>query len=145
MRRLSSLTAVALLAAAFFWASPSRAQITNAATINGSVKITTGNVYQTLLPALGAPPAIRRSLTIQNNQATGTDSCYLIIGTNQIVPGTTAIASNITIAGNTITAAQASIVLPPGVSYTRYYPYVPSDAIYGTCTTTADSIYVDTQ
>jgi hypothetical protein len=92
------------------------------------------------LGASGDPPVAH-----PNNQATGTDSCYLIIGTNQIVPGSTAVASNITIGGNTITAGQASIVLAPGISYTRYYPYVPSDAIYGTCTTTADSIYVDTQ
>jgi hypothetical protein len=38
-----------------------------------------------------------------------------------------------------------SILLLPGGSYTRYYPYVPADAIHATCTTTNDTLYIDTQ
>ena len=110
-------------------------------TTNGSIKIATGLTYQTLLAAA----ATRNSLTIQNNQASGTDICYVIVGTNQITSASTTTSTNITIAGNTVTAAQASIVLSPGQAYTRYYPFVPSDTIYVTCTTTADSVYVDTQ
>lgn len=127
--------------------SGAQAQVTDAATTNGSVKITTGLTYQTMLAALGSPPAIRRSLTIQNNQASGTDVCYLIIGASAatVIPGTTTTSSNVTVAGQTITAAQASIVLSPGQAFTRYFPYVPSDIIYGTCATTGESLYVDTQ
>lgn len=114
-------------------------------TVNGSVKITTGLTYQLVLAALPGTSTVRQSLTIENNQASGTDVCYLIIGTTQVTAGTTTTSTNITIAGQTVTAAQASIVLSPGGSYTRYFPYVPSDAIYATCTTTADSLYIDTQ
>ena len=43
-------------------------------------------------------------------------------------------------------AAQAAILLQPGQSYTRYWPFVPNDQILGTCTTSSsDSLYVDTQ
>lgn len=114
-------------------------------TTNGSVKIATGLTYQQVLPTLIGTSTVRQSLTIENNQATGSDLCYLIVGTNQIVAGTTTTSSNITIGGNTVTAAQASITLTPGGSYTRYWPFVPSDAIYATCATTGDSIYADTQ
>ena len=122
-------------------ASGARAQGGPLPTLNGSVKVATGLTYQLIL----AGSAIRNSLTIQNNQASGTDVCYIVIGTNQIVAGTTATSTNITIAGTTITAANASIVLTQGQSYTRYFPHIPSDAIYGTCTTSGDFIYVDTQ
>jgi hypothetical protein len=35
--------------------------------------------------------------------------------------------------------------LVAGGSYTRYYPYVPSDEIEGTCATTSDTLYIDFQ
>jgi hypothetical protein len=113
-------------------------------TNNTSVKITTGLTYQQILPAVPVNSGARRSVTIQNNQ-TSTDNCFLVIGTNQIVPATTTTATAITINGVSVTAAQASIVLGPGTAYQRYFPYVPSDIIYGTCATTGDSMYVDTQ
>jgi len=120
----SCLTSAAALAAALLFASPVRAQ-TNAATANGSVVIATGNTFQQVLATLGASPAIRRSLTIENNNAT--DSCWVFIGaTASATKGT-------------------SMLLLPGGSYTRYYPYVPSDNIAATCTTTSDTLYVDTQ
>lgn len=117
----ASLTAAAL----FLLTAPVSAQVTNAPTINGSVTITAGNTFQTALPALGAPPAVRRSLTVQNNNTT-TDNCWLYLG-----------------AGGATKAA--SIVLSPGGSYSRYYPFVPSDAVQVTCATTSDTMYVDTQ
>lgn len=131
----------ALLGACLF-SAPAMAQQTNAATTNGSVSVTTGNTYQTLLAAV-VYPTVRRSLTIQNNNTT--DNCLLIVGTNQVTSGTTTTSSNLTIAGNTLAASKASILLSPGQSYTRYFPYIPNDTIYATCATTGDSIYVDTQ
>lgn len=151
MQRTLALALLALLCA-----SPARAQapVTGSpvqgvaqyrGTLNGSVKITTGLTYQLVLASLIGTSTVRQSLTIQNNQSAGTDVCFLIIGTTQVTPATTTTSTNITIAGNTVTAGQASIVLSPGQAYTRYFPYVPSDAIFGTCTTTADSLYIDTQ
>lgn len=117
---LRSLALAFLLAA-----SPALAQTINAPTIDASASIAAGNTFQIVLAAVGAPPAIRRSLTIQNNNVNG-DSCW-------IYPH-----------GDSATKAK-SILLLPGGSYTRYYPYVPSDAVQATCTTTADTLYVDTQ
>lgn len=98
---------------------------TVAATTNSSAVIATGNTFQSVLAAVAAPPATRRSLTIQNNNAT--DSCWVFVGaTASATKGT-------------------SILLLPGGSYTRYSPYIPSDNIAGTCATTSDTLYVDTQ
>lgn len=105
-------------------AMPASAQTINATTTNGSVVIATGNTFQTILAALGTPPAIRRSLTIENNNST--DSCWVFIGSGAATKA-------------------LSILLLPGGSYTRYFPYVPSDAIQATCTTTSDTIYLDMQ
>lgn len=118
----------------------------NRTTLNQSVKITAGLTYQNVLPTniatnANGTPEVRNALTIQNNNAS--DSCYLIIGTVAVTPGTTTTSSNLAIAGATITAQQASILLQAGGSYQRYWPYVPSDAIYGTCATTGDSLYID--
>jgi hypothetical protein len=135
----------AILAATLSFPTQVQAQ-TPAASTNGSTKITAGLTYQQLLPILAAPPALRRSITIQNNQTSGTDVCYIIFGSNlAITAGTTTTSSSFTINGISVTAAQASIALAPQASWTRYFPEIPSDAIYGTCTTTGDSIYVDTQ
>jgi FtsP/CotA-like multicopper oxidase with cupredoxin domain len=112
-------------------------------TNNASAKIATAYTYQQLLPSVPVGSGARRSLTVQNNNAT--DTCWVIVGTTQITPATTVTNTNITIGGATVTAAQASIELLAGASYTRYYPYSPSDIIYGTCQTAGDSIYVDTQ
>jgi hypothetical protein len=117
------------------------------ATTNWSAKITTGNTLQTILPSLNPPAQSRRSLTMQNNQ-TSTDNCYVIFGANiasQITPGTTTLSSSITVNGVSVTVQQAAILLTPGLPYQRYYPFVPSDAIYGTCATTGDTLYVDSQ
>lgn len=111
-------------------------------TTPSSVKVATGLTYQTIL----ATSKTRHSLTIQNNNVGGTDTCYIIFGTGlAITSGTTTTSSNITVAGATVTAAQASITLAVGQAWTRYFPDIPFETIFGTCTTTADSIYVDVQ
>lgn len=111
---------VVLLLAAL--AAPAAAQ-TAAPTTNGSVAIAAGNTFQTVLAAVTGFTQ-RRSLTIQNNN--GTDSCWVYVGAAAATKAT-------------------SILLLPGGSYTRYYPYLPSDAIQATCTNTANTLYVDTQ
>lgn len=94
------------------------------ATVNGSVVITAGNTFQQVLAALTGNNR-RNSITIQNNNAT--DSCWVFVGaTASATKGT-------------------SILLLAGASYTRYYPYIPSDNIAATCATTSDTLYVDTQ
>jgi hypothetical protein len=97
---------------------------TVAQTTNASVTITTASVFQQVLASVLLTSS-RRSLTIQNNQ-TSTDNCWIFLG------------------AGTATKA-ASILLAPGQSYTRYYPYIPNDEIQATCATAADSLYVDFQ
>lgn len=117
--RAALLGLVALCAA-----EPVCAQTVQAVTVNGSIVIATGNTFQTALAAV-VSPAIRRSLTIQNNNLT--DNCWIFIGA-------------------TVSATKGtSIFLTPGGSYTRYYPYLPSDNIAATCATTSSTLYVDTQ
>lgn len=145
MKRLVALAAQSswIVAALLALASPAAAQnVTNAASVNGSVSITTGNTYQTILAAVGLPPAQHRSLTIENNNAS--DSCE-IEPTGLVAAGSTTATSVTPPGGSAITAAKASILLLAGGSYTRYYPYIPSGAIVGTCATAGDSLYVDTQ
>ena len=89
-------------------------------TLNLSVVIATGNTFQTVLAA----GVNKRSLQIQNNNTT--DACWIFIGSGSATKGT-------------------SILLNAGGSYTRYYPFVPSDAIQATCATTSDTLYVDVQ
>ena len=117
MKRLA-----ALLLAICLGATPALAQ-TVAATTNSSATITAGNTFQTVLAAVTST-GDRRSLTIQDNNAT--DSCWLFIGGGSATKGT-------------------SILLLAGGSYTRYYPYIPNDAIQATCATTSDTLYVDFQ
>lgn len=122
MKRL--LASVALLLAGF----PAFGQEhpINLPTVNGSITISNGNAFQQVLAAVNAGQANRRSVTIQNNN-TNNDNCWVFIGA-------TASATKAT-----------SILLAPGGSFQRYYPYVPSDVIAATCATTSDTLYVDTQ
>jgi hypothetical protein len=96
---------------------------TVAATTNSSATITTGGTFQMVLNAVTQTNQ-RRSLTINNNNAT--DSCWVYVGSGSPTKAN-------------------SILLLAGGAYTRYYPYVPSDAIQATCATSADTLYVDTQ
>lgn len=95
-------------------------------TVNGSVTIVTGGTFQQVLASVPPGSISRRSITIQNNNITGTDNCWVFIG-------------------NTTATVGKSILLMPGGSYQRYFPYVPSDVIQATCATTSDTLYVETQ
>jgi hypothetical protein len=117
--------------------------LTNTASVTPvPVKITSGLTYQSILAS--AASNNRHAITIQNNNAT--DSCYIIIvgQASPFLVGDTTSTTH-TIGGVSLTGAQASILLLAGGSYTRFFPYIPPDQILGTCTTTGDSIYVDTQ
>lgn len=100
-----------------------------AVTKNASIIITAGNTYQIALSVL-IPGQARRSLTIQNNNYSGTDGCWLQFGVG-------------------VTAANAtkarSVYLAVGQAFTRYFPYVPSDEIEATCATSSDTLYIDIQ
>jgi hypothetical protein len=111
-----------LLAAACFVLIATQADAQTAIpTTNASITITTGNSFQNLFATIGRG---RHSLTIQNNNAS--DSCWIFIGSG--------------------TASKAtSVLLLAGQSYTRYYPFIPSDVIQATCATSSDTLYADTQ
>lgn len=98
------------------------------ATVNASVTITTGNTFQQALASVvGSGTTERNSLTIQNNQATGSDLCWVYFGA-------------------TASATKAlSLVLSVGTRYRWDWPYVPADAVQVTCATTSDTVYVDYQ
>lgn len=105
----------------------------NRSTLNSSITITTGGTFQTVLPSNLGSTTVRQALTIQNNNANPTceaasncDYCWVFLGSGSATEGT-------------------SIELAAGQAYTRYWPFVPSDAIQATCTSTSDTLYVDTQ
>ena len=135
----------AFCAVLFAWLLISHAsaqQVATIPTIASPILITAGLTYQQVLSAVSLNN--RHSITIQNNNTT--DNCELIVvgvGSPWLVGDTTTTAR--TINSVSFTALKASIVLTPGQSYTRYYPFIPSDQILGTCATTGDSLYVDTQ
>lgn len=116
--------------------------VARAQTIKANVpfplSITAGGTYQLLIPGGG-----KLSIEIQNNNTTATDYCYLLIGGPWVAGDT--LASTRTVNSVSLTAAKASVLLGPGQSYTRYYPYIPGDQILATCTSTGDSIYAGTQ
>ena len=98
----------------------------NRSTKNVSVVIASSGTFQTVLTSILGTSVVRQALTIENNNLTY--NCYLFIGTG------------------TPTAA-TSILLLPGGSYTRYWPYVPSDAFQATCSSAAEpaTLYIDVQ
>jgi|SRR6516162_10758911 hypothetical protein len=128
MKRFAWIVGLSLLA----WGAKAQPYVppVNTPTTNSSVTITTGSTFQTILTAVPTPGPTgagqRHSLTIQNNNVTA-DNCWIFIGATGSATKPT------------------SILLPQGASYTRYFPFIPSDNIAGTCATTGDSIYVDTQ
>jgi hypothetical protein len=97
---------------------------TNRSTLNSSVVITTGGTFQTVLTSVLGTSTQRQALTIENNNAT--DSCNLFIGSGTASTG-------------------KAILLLAGGSYTRYWPYVPSDAFQATCASNSDTLYIDVQ
>jgi hypothetical protein len=120
-----------------------RGQAQTLPSTNSSVIITTGLTYQLLLAA----STTRHSLTIENNQTSGTDLCYILYGSNvTVVAGTTTTSSTSIVTGaSSLTAAQVSITIGPQQAFTRYWPNIPQEAIYVTCATTSDSLYADVQ
>jgi hypothetical protein len=136
-------TILAGLCFALLFAAPSFAQQTaTSGTIASPAIIATGLTFQQVLASVQSNN--RHSLTIENNNAT--DNCNIIlvgVGSPWLVGDTT--STTHTINGVSFTGAKASILLLPGGSYTRYYPFIPPEQILGTCTTTGDSLYVDTQ
>lgn len=135
MNMIRHLCVLLLLA---LWSSSALAQ-SAMPTDNQSVSVATGLTYQSIQLANG----VRRAVTIQNNNTTSTENCWINIDGTVAAGATT--ATSVTVKGASITAAKASILLTPGQAYTRYYPYVPNGPIVGTCTTTGDSIYADIQ
>jgi hypothetical protein len=117
------IIAIALVLASPAYAvtgQPVSGAIVGLSTVNAAVVITTGNTFQTVL----AGTITRQALTIENNNAS--DSCWVYIGSGS--------------------ATEAkSILLLAGGSYTRYWPFVPSDAIQATCATSSDTLYIDYQ
>lgn len=97
----------------------------NRSTVNHSVVITTGNTFQTVLASNFNTTTQRQSLTIQNNN-TAAHNCWVFLGSGAATEA-------------------SSILLTPGGSYQRYWPFVPSDAVQATCENDSDTLYVDTQ
>ena len=104
--------------------TPMSGAVVNRSTLNVSVVITTGGTFQTVLNSIQGTSTQRKALTIENNNAT--DNCNLFIGAGSASAG-------------------VSILLLPGGSYTRYWPYVPSDTFQATCASNSDTLYIDVQ
>jgi hypothetical protein len=128
---LFGLAGAAFAVAAAFAQAPSSGsgstisgEAINRSTVNVPVVITTGATFQTILASNFGTLTPRQSLTIENNNAS--DNCWLYIG-----------------AGTPTKAL--SMLLKTGGSYTRYWPFVPSDAIQATCDNTNDTMYLDYQ
>jgi hypothetical protein len=85
------------------------------------VTISAGNKFQQIVPTNNTGTD-RRTLTIQNNASNG-DNCWVYVGSDR-------------------PSKDGSIVLAPGKSYDRYWPFVPSDAIQATCASSSDNLYV---
>lgn len=144
MKRL--LATSAILAAML---APAHAQV-NFNTLNSSTIITLGGTFQLLLAA-GIP---ERSVTIQNNNATdtntnsgGSDICRVEISGAVAVGDTLTTAK--TINGVSTTAGKISIALGPLGSFGRYavtlQAGIPHGPVVVTCQTTGDSVYADSQ
>ena len=128
IRTLTTLGALCLSSVAFGQGGPQNpvnGQALVLETTNASVIITTGTVYQQLLPSVAGAKKQRQSLTIENNNVNG-DNCWVFIGSGTPTMGN-------------------SILLTQGGAYQRYWPYTPSDVIQVTCATDSDTLYVDYQ
>ena len=86
------------------------------------VTIATGNKFQPIVPSNNSGTD-RRALTIQNNANNG-DNCWVYVGSDKA-------------------SKDGSVVLAPGKSYDRYWPFVPSDTIQATCASSSDNLYVE--
>jgi len=86
------------------------------------VTIATGNKFQQIVPS-NSTGTDRWALTIQNNASNG-DNCWVYVGSDKA-------------------SKDGSVVLAPGKSYDRYWPFVPSDTIQATCASSSDNLYVE--
>jgi hypothetical protein len=86
------------------------------------IAIAAGNKFQQIVPSNNTGTD-RRALTIQNNASNG-DNCWVYVGGDK-------------------PSKDGSVVLAPGKSYDRYWPFVPSDAIQATCASASDNLYVE--
>lgn len=115
---LSGVMLLGLMGAALADNTPGQAT-----TIDHSITVATANTFQTILGVNAYPTLPRLALTIENNNITG--NCWIFLH-------------------STVATKALSILLSPGQPYTRYFPYVPADAIQGTCDTNGNTLYVDT-
>ena len=104
--------------------TPISGSVVNRSTLNVSAVITTGLTFQTILSSVMGTSVQRQALTIENNNTT--DNCWVFIGAG-------------------VATTNNSILLLPGGSYTRYWPYVPGDNFQATCASSTDTLYVDVQ
>ena len=86
------------------------------------VTIETGNRFQEILAASRTQ---RRMLRISNKNTNG-DGCWVFVGSGRA-------------------SKEGSYLVPPGKEYLRYQPFVPSDAIQATCTSSSDTLDVEYQ
>jgi hypothetical protein len=109
-------------------------------TSNMSIKITTAGTYQLVAQF----KQNLNSLTIQNNNPmAGSEMCYVEV--SGLVTVGAVLGTSVT-GGNATNAQGASVLLPPGASYIRYYPYLPVGPIVATCGPGSnDTLYVDWQ
>ena len=112
---------VASLAIALLLGSAAFAQTPPAPT-HTVVAIGTGNKFQQVLASSGTA---RRMLRIGNNNDND-DSCWVFVGSGRA-------------------SKEGSYEVPPGKEYLRYPPFVPSDAIQATCTSSSDTLDVEYQ
>jgi hypothetical protein len=120
------LSGAASLAITWLWlGSPAFAQPTPVAPVptHSLVTIETGNKFQQLLASSAAE---RRMLRLSNNNTNG-DSCWVFVG------------------GGRASKEQSYAVLTPGKVYVRYWPFVPSDTIQVTCTSSSDTLDLEYQ
>ena len=117
------LCAASLAIALILLGSRSFAQTTTPQEPTGSaVTIEIANKFQQVVPATGAK---RKALTIKNNN-TNNDSCWVFIGSGRA-------------------SKDDSVVLAPGATYVRYWPFASSDAIQATCASSSDTLLVEYQ
>jgi hypothetical protein len=112
---VASLAIVLLLGSAAFAQTPP-------ASTNKVVTIGTGNKFQPVLASSGTE---LRMLRIRNNN-TNDDICWVFVGSGPA-------------------SKEASYPISPGEEYLRYPPFVPSDAIQATCTSSSDTLDVEYQ
>jgi hypothetical protein len=86
------------------------------------VTIATGNAFQQVIGSNDSATE-RQALIIKNDNSNG-DSCWVFFGSNK-------------------PSKVKSVIVASGDSYIRYWPFVSSDAMQATCTSSSDALYVE--